>query len=147
MHAQDLNEQMYAILADTVCVSTSPNILFCLSIYLSTYPFIYLFIRSYSNLFVMIKSLSIFTYIAWIPILFQILEKNGGFRCKTDCSQTKCRIVRFDNSGSHLWAAPDCEGNFALFSIVHRQALQHQTTKAGSSATTASVVHTEALQS
>ena len=61
--------------------------------------------------------------------------------------QMKGCIVGFDNGGSHLWAAPNREGNLALFAVIHRQALQHQATKAGSSATTASVVHTEALQS
>ena len=71
----------------------------------------------------------------------QNMKNNGTL------SQMKGCIVGFDHGGSHLWAAPDCEGNLALFSVVHRQALQHQATKAGSSATTASVVHTETLQS
>ena len=148
MHAQDLNEQMYAILAD-MCFHIAKHVLICLSIILSNYPFIYLSICSFSNLFVMMKIYPFSHTSHGYQCFSRICKKKNiaGLRCKTDCSQTKCCIVGFDNSGSHLWAAPDCEGNFALFSIVHRQALQHQATKAGSSATTASIVHTEALQS
>ena len=42
--------------------------------------------------------------------------------------------------------ARSCEGDLALLSIIHRKALQHEASKAGPSATAASVVHTEALQ-
>ena len=42
--------------------------------------------------------------------------------------------------------ARSCEGDLALLSIIHRKALQHEASKAGASATAASVVHTESLQ-
>ena len=58
-----------------------------------------------------------------------------------------CSVVGFHNRGGYLRATPHSEGDLALLSIVHGEAFQHQTTKTGSSATTASVVHTEALQS
>ena len=47
----------------------------------------------------------------------------------------------------HLWTRPNCEGDLALFTIVHGQALQHQTAQAGSCAAADSIVHAETLQS
>ena len=55
-------------------------------------------------------------------------------------------VVRFHHCSGDLWATPHSEGNLALLAVVHRQTFQHQTAQARSSATTASIVDTETLQ-
>ena len=105
MHAQDLNEQMYAILAD-MCFHI-PKHFFCLSIYeLSTYPFIYLSICSYSMMVTCYdQKLHLFSHTSpWIPMLFQNLKKmvaSGANRlftnevpyCKVVEVCEKCRLL------------------------------------------------------
>ena len=66
--------------------------------------------------------------------------------CKRELIPPKLCVVRFHNGCSDLRAAPNREGNFALLSVVHGQAFQHQATKAGSSTTTAGIVYAETLQ-
>ena len=116
---------------------------------LYTFRLIFVHIVPWNVLMLFLIYIYIFAYIRACTnsVLLQNTKCVQNMKNNGTLSQMKGCIVGFDHGGSHLWAAPDCEGNFALFSIVHRQALQHQATKAGSSATTASVVHTEALQS
>ena len=56
------------------------------------------------------------------------------------------RVIGLYHRGGHLWAAPHCERDLALLAVIHGQTLQHKAAQTGSSATTASVVHTEPLQ-
>ena len=68
--------------------------------------------------------------------LFFFLNQKGPSLC----------VVRFHHCSGDLWATPHSEGNLALLAVVHRQTFQHQTAQARSSATTASIVDTETLQ-
>ena len=63
---------------------------------------------------------------------------------KTTSTVIYTNIKRF--GVRQTFKARSCEGDLALLSIIHRKALQHEASKAGPSATAASVVHTEALQ-
>ena len=71
---------------------------------------------------------------------------DGHIRVLKQGMDTEHGVVRLDHCSCHLWARPNCEGNLALFAVVHRQALQHQAAQAGSRAAANRVVHAEALQ-
>ena len=46
-------------------------------------------------------------------------------------------VVRLDDSRCYLGAAPDGEGNLALLSVVHGQALEHEAAQAGAGSSAA----------
>ena len=46
-------------------------------------------------------------------------------------------VVRLDDSRCYLGAAPDGEGDLALLSVVHGQALEHEAAQAGASSSAA----------
>merc|ERR1719201_1805429 len=55
-------------------------------------------------------------------------------------------VVGLNHGSGHLRARPDCEGQLALLTIVHRKALKHQTSQTTACTSTTSVVDHETLQ-
>ena len=85
--------------------------------------------------------------VSYIWIWFY-LHPNTHFSCsKIRGAKEQDGVIRLYHRGGHLWAAPHCERDLALLAVIHGQTLQHKAAQTGSSATTASVVHTETLQS
>mmetsp|Transcript_87052 Transcript_87052/g.230521 ORF Transcript_87052/g.230521 Transcript_87052/m.230521 type:complete len:287 (+) Transcript_87052:756-1616(+) len=58
----------------------------------------------------------------------------------------KHRVVRLNHCGSDLRARPHGERDLRLLPVVHRQALQHQATEPGASASADGIVDHEALE-
>jgi len=59
---------------------------------------------------------------------------------------TQHGVVRFNNGGGDLRAAPDGEGDLGLLAVIDREAFQEQAAQTGTGTTTDGVVHEETLE-
>ena len=71
---------------------------------------------------------------------------DGNIRVLKQGMDAKYSVVGLDHCSCHLRTGPNCEGDFALLTIVHGQALQHQAAQARSRAAADRIVHAETLQ-
>ena len=86
------------------------------------------------------------SFVSYIWIWFY-LHPNTHFSCsKIRGAKEQDCVIGLYHRGGHLWAAPHCERDLALLAVIHGQTLQHKAAQTGSSATTASIVHAEPLQ-
>ena len=92
------------------------------------------------------KALTGNSFVSYISIWFQVTSECPCFMFQNAIAKEQHCVIGLYNRGRYLWAAPHCERDLALLAVIHGQTLQHEAAQTGSSATTASVVHAEPLQ-
>jgi len=76
-------------------------------------------------------------------LVIDLVGDIGVFQERVD---TQDGVVRFDNGGSDLRAAPDGEGDLGLLTVIDGKTFHHQATETGTGTTTDGVVDEESLE-